>query len=242
MKRSLLLVFVLIIFLAGNSQAQNKKQGKKIVFIGVVVDSLNSPIANANFYVDGEKTKTVSNEQGQFRHRLKPSVKSIGVFALFNGYVEVEYQGEKTLTFVLPTNESSLEQDPHNIPLKPKDDLVDVGYELAHKKNLTSSVGQVKKDALKDARQYSNIYDMIRGQVPGVSVSGTSIKIRGTSTVNGSTAPLIIVDGVPMETISHIPPNDVKSISILKGPATAIYGSRGANGVVVITLKTGNDK
>jgi len=230
------------LFIVGESIAQNRKKNKKVILKGFVIDSLNFPIANATFYVDGEKVNTISDDQGRFRLRLKPSVKLIGVFALFNGYAELEYQGEKEVTFVLSTQDLSLQQDPLNQPQKPNDDIINVGYGLAHKKNLTSSVGEVKQDALNDARQYSNIYDMIRGQVPGVSVSGTTIKIRGTSTVNGSSSPLIIVDGSPMETVSHIPPNDVKSISVLKGPSTAIYGSRGANGVIVITLKTGGDK
>jgi len=241
MKRSFIALIVLSVLITSSTYAQNKKSRKKIVLQGLVLDSLDIPIANADFYVDGKKVNTISDEQGRFRLRLKPTVKTIAVFALFNGYAELDYNGEKEVTFVLPSKDSFIAQDPLNKPQLENPELVNVGYVLANKKNLTSTVGQVKKEALENARQYSNIYDMIRGQVPGVSVSGTSIKIRGTSTVNGSTAPLIIVDGVPMATISHIPPNDVKSITVLKGPATAIYGSRGANGVLVITLRNGSD-
>ena len=78
---------------------------------------------------------------------------------------------------------------------------------------------------------------MIVGEVPGVIVSGTSIRIRGASSINASSEPLFIVDGAPTSSIGHISPRDVKSIDILKGSSAAIYGVRGANGVIVIKLK-----
>ena len=77
---------------------------------------------------------------------------------------------------------------------------------------------------------------MIRGKVPGVSVVGNSIVIRGVNSVNASSDPLLIVDGVTVSSIDNISPSMVKSISVLKGPDAAIYGSRGANGVLLITL------
>ena len=241
MKRSVILVLLLSIFIASSCYSQNNKKRKKIEFLGLVTDSLNSPISNADIYVDGKKIMATSNAEGRFRLKLKPKVKSVAVFKLMNGYAELEYQGEKEVIFVLSVD-NSVKQDPLNMSEKPTVDLVDVGYETAPKRNLTSGVGEIKKDVLENASKYSTIYDMIRGEIPGVAVYGNTIKIRGTSTVNGNSAPLLIVDGSPVESINNISPNIVKSISVLKGPSAAIYGSRGANGVVLIRLITASDR
>jgi TonB-dependent SusC/RagA subfamily outer membrane receptor len=88
---------------------------------------------------------------------------------------------------------------------------------------------------------YQDIYDMIRGRVAGVEVSGKSIKIRGTNSLNISTEPLFVVDGVITREIDDIAPETVKSIEVLKGPDASAYGIRGSNGVIVITRKTGKD-
>jgi TonB-dependent SusC/RagA subfamily outer membrane receptor len=88
---------------------------------------------------------------------------------------------------------------------------------------------------------YQDIYDMIRGRVAGVEVSGKSIKIRGTNSLNISTEPLFVVDGVITREIDDIAPETVKSIEVLKGPDASVYGARGSNGVIVITRKTGKD-
>ena len=88
---------------------------------------------------------------------------------------------------------------------------------------------------------YQDIYDMIRGRVAGVEVSGKSIKIRGTNSLNISTEPLFVVDGVIVKEIEDIDPETVKSIEVLKGPDASVYGARGSNGVIVITRKTGRD-
>ena len=88
---------------------------------------------------------------------------------------------------------------------------------------------------------YQDIYDMIRGRVAGVEVSGRSIKIRGTNSLNVSTEPLFVVDGVIVREIDDISPETVKSIEVLKGPDASVYGVRGSNGVIVITRKKGMD-
>jgi TonB-dependent SusC/RagA subfamily outer membrane receptor len=82
---------------------------------------------------------------------------------------------------------------------------------------------------------------MIRGEVPGVQVNGTSIMIRGATTINSGTEPLFVVDGVPVMTVDNIQPQMVKSIQVLKGSAASIYGSRGSNGVIIINLVKAGD-
>lgn len=108
------------------------------------------------------------------------------------------------------------------------------------KGKLTQAVSQVEIDE-KQVGGYSNIYDYIKGKVPGVSVIGSfpnvKIQIRGIGSLNLPTDPLFIVDGTEVSDIGYIHPNDVKSISVLKDSSSSIYGSRGANGVILITTK-----
>ena len=114
---------------------------------------------------------------------------------------------------------------------------VNIGYGIVRKDDLTQSVStvQVKENEMQG---YRDIYDYLEGRVAGVEVTTDKrIVIRGVNTVNGSTDPLILVDGQEWQDISSLNPNDIKSIDVLKGSATAIYGLRGANGVIIITTK-----
>ena len=101
----------------------------------------------------------------------------------------------------------------------------------------TNSIGRVD---MKNAETYTNIYDYLRGRVPGVEIVGTSIRIRGINTT-GNTDALIILDGMEVSDISDINPLDVKSVEVLKDAASTIYGMRGANGVVIIKTKGAGD-
>ena len=102
----------------------------------------------------------------------------------------------------------------------------------------TNSIGRVD---MKNAETYTDIYEYLRGKVPGVEIVGTSIRIRGINTT-GNTDALIILDGMEVSDISDVNPADVKSVEILKDAASTIYGMRGANGVVIIKTKSaGND-
>ena len=118
------------------------------------------------------------------------------------------------------------------------DEYVDVGYGKIKKSENTMSVAKLnaKKDVENSA--YSNIYEYLQGRVAGVEVNGNSIRIRGDRSIMASNEPLIIVDGMEMNDISDINPQMVSSIEVLKdGASTAIYGSRGANGVILIKLR-----
>ena len=115
------------------------------------------------------------------------------------------------------------------------DKAVEIGYGEEVQRNLSEPVAEV--DLPEKVTTYRDIYEMIRGKCPGVQVLGDRIVIRGVSTMNSGTDPLFILDGTPVSNISSINPNDVQSISVLKDSAAAIYGSRGANGVIVITTK-----
>ena len=120
----------------------------------------------------------------------------------------------------------------------PREDAeVNVGYGTVSKSGLTQSVStiQVKENEMQG---YKDIYEYLEGRVAGVEVTyDKRIIVRGVNTVNGSSDPLILVDGQEWQDISALNPNDIKSIDVLKGSATAIYGVRGANGVILITTK-----
>ena len=119
---------------------------------------------------------------------------------------------------------------------------VDVGYGTTDKDQLTYAVSQISSTE-NDAAVYSNMYDYLRGKVPGVYVgpenSMSSIVVRGIGTLNSSTVPLVLVDGVEVNDIDVVSPYDVYSVSVLKDASSSIYGVRGANGVILITTKGG---
>lgn len=114
---------------------------------------------------------------------------------------------------------------------------VDVGYGTVKKSELTTSVSTVKVND-NEIQTYSNMYDYLRGKVPGLMVTPDNrILIRGVNSINSSNDPLILVDGMEVSNLSSVNPNDVRSVNVLKDASTSIYGVRGANGVILITTK-----
>ncbi len=122
----------------------------------------------------------------------------------------------------------------------PENQELAVGYGYVRKNALTNSVAQMNNDD-NDFCHYSNIFELIKGRIPGVQVMGSGrepeVIIRGISSINATNAALYVVDGVVLNAISHISPCQVKGITVLKDSSASIYGSRGANGVVLIETK-----
>jgi TonB-dependent SusC/RagA subfamily outer membrane receptor len=131
-----------------------------------------------------------------------------------------------------------------NLKLKPgpKNREYAIGYGHVSSRDKLNAVANLSSNDI-DFSQYSNMYEAIRGRFAGVQVVGNEIIIRGVNSINGSSAALIVVDGVPSDgsILNSISPIQVKSISVLKDGSSAIYGSRGANGVVLIETKRGGD-
>ena len=118
-----------------------------------------------------------------------------------------------------------------------RDNTVNIGYGQADKRDVSYSIATVKPE---DKEFYTNIYEYLRGKVPGIQVRpDNTIVIRGVGTFMASTDPLVLVDGVEIGDISTINPHDVYSVDVLKDASTAIYGVKGANGVILITTKVG---
>ena len=118
-----------------------------------------------------------------------------------------------------------------------RDNQVNVGYGTADKDKVNYAVSSLKVSD-KETITYSNMYEYLRGRVPGVVIGpGNSITIRGINSINSSTEPLILVDGVEINDLSTVNPNDVYSVDVLKDASSSIYGVRGGNGVILITTK-----
>jgi len=234
MNFKIILLLALSLLVIEGSFAQTKRQ-KKITISGYVTDGNDKPLSGVTIIVDGVTLNKSTNSKGFYNIKVKPDIKSLMVYTLYNGGLEVEFKGKTKINFILEPNTSNEGK------YIPKDQLVDLGYGNALKSNLASSYGVID-GGQSDDFTYKNIFDMIQGQVPGVVVSGSSITIRGTNSINSGTQPLFVVDGSTTDAIDYINPRDVKSISIIKGSATAIYGVRGANGVILITTKSGSIK
>lgn len=206
--------------------AQQKVTGK-------VKDSSGEPVIGASVVVKGNNTMgTITDFDGNFM--LDVPAKSVLVIS-YIGYVtqEVPTAGKNSLEIVLKEDTKTL------------DEVVVIGYGTQRKGDVTSSVASVKADnfvkgAVKDVGQ------LIQGKVAGLAITnpngdptdGTQIRLRGTNTIGGAnTAPLVLIDGIPGE-LGTVAPEDVESVDVLKdGSAAAIYGTRGTNGVILITTK-----
>ena len=117
----------------------------------------------------------------------------------------------------------------------PEEGDVNLGYQKVRRRDSTGSTGTLKVER---ASGYTDIYEYLRGRGAGVEVNGTSIRNRGERSILGNNEPLILVDGMVTDDISHISPEEVDRIDVLKdASSTAIYGSRGANGVILITTR-----
>lgn len=208
----------------------NKQQNKKLI-TGTVSDNNGEPVIGANVIEKGTTNGVITDIDGNFS--LNVEDKTI-LQVSYIGYItqEISVGNQSTLTIKLQEDAQAL------------DEIVIVGYGTQRKGELTSSVSSIKKEsfvqgAVQDAAQ------LIQGKVAGLSVilpdgnptSTTQIMLRGAGTLTSSTAPLVIIDGVPGD-LSTVAPEDIESVDVLKdGSAAAIYGTRGNNGVIFITTK-----
>lgn len=213
-------------------QQKTQTSGKKVKVRGVIKDETGEPIIGATVRVKGQSEGTVSDFDGNFTLDVTD-----------DNTLQISYIGYQTQEFAVGKQHHFsivLEEDK-----KILNEVVVIGYGTQKKGDITSSVGSVKSEdftagAINDAGQ------QIQGKIAGLSVTnpsgnpvgGTEISLRGNTTILGaSTNPLILIDGVPGD-FNTVAPEDIESIDVLKdGSAAAIYGSRGTNGVVLITTK-----
>lgn len=208
-------------------------QQKARTINGIITDEKGEAIIGANVSVKGTTNGTITDVDGNFS-LANISDNDIIVIS-YIGYTPQEIRaGKQTSLKVI------LKEDTQAI-----DEVVVVGFGTQKKVNLTGSIGTVKADEVLKSRPVTNVQELLAGSVPGMVVtkgsgaagSGASINIRGISTIGDSSGVLVLIDGIPGN-IYTLNPNDIESVSILKDAASAaIYGSRAANGVILVTTK-----
>lgn len=203
---------------------------------GVVVDASGVPLIGVNVLEKGTTNGTITDFDGKFT--LNVSSPNAKLVISYIGYVSQEVLAPKNgeLKVVLKEDTETLEE------------VVVVGYGTQKKANLSGSVSSVDSEQLQN-RPIQNVSSGLQGLMPGVTITGTNgapgmdsgnIRVRGTGTLN-SASPYILIDGVESEAMGDLDPNDIASISVLKDAASAaIYGSKAANGVILITTKRGS--
>ena len=227
----------IVISLLSVTVLSGQKNNKKITVTGSVSDNMQKPMAGAMIFVDGNNTNVTTNNSGQFKLKVRPDADSITVVTFTSGMVTLPLKGKTRVDFVLKGSALSAQKSKEN-PADEKE--VNIGYGNVKQRDLITPVSTVDGRTNKYAN-YKSIYEILKG-LPGVSVRGTTIQIQGQSSIMSGTEPIFVVDGMVVESIEGIAPYQVRNISILKGSSASIYGSRGANGVILITLIDGTEK
>lgn len=221
---------------AAKEETKGSATGKKNV-TGLVLDQAGEPMIGATVMVQGTKTGASTDLDGKFS---LANVKNGSV-------VKITYVGYKPFTFKIGQAADytcQLEEESQKL-----DDLVVIGYGVAKKRDVSTAISQIKSEDLAN-RPNADFRQSMAGKMPGVNVMQTSgnpegdnlmVRVRGVGSITAGNEPLYIVDGVPMENgLNSLNPNDIESLEVLKdASAAAIYGSRGSNGVVLITTKKG---
>ena len=238
MNRKGLLAVIMMLCLAFPALAQN------ITVQGIVTDSEGEPLPGASVKVQGTAIGVSTDFDGAYRLEVSPKATLVVNYVGFNPQT-VEVNGRTTINIVLQESDVLLNE------------VVAIGYGTVKKSDATGSVAVVKPDEIK-AGLSTTTQDLLVGASPGVVVTtdggnprgGAAIRIRGGSSLNASNEPLVVIDGVPsystdisvngLNAMQMISPDNIESISILRdASATAIYGSRASNGVILITTKKG---
>lgn len=203
---------------------------------GIVTDQKGEPMPGVSVVVTGTTTGTVTNDDGEFSLRIPPDVEKLQFSFVGFKTQEVEIGTKSIFNVVLQEEAVGL------------DEVIVVGYGTQKKSDITGTVASLSQDRLEMVPNIS-IAQALQGSVPGLVIQNTSagaepslqIMVRGRNSIGANNSPLVVVDGIPYGgKLSDINPNDVESIEILKdASAAAIYGSRGANGVILVTTKNG---
>ncbi len=230
LKKFRMALMTLCLFFAGTISAQTIK--------GNVADNIGEPIIGATILEQGTTGNgTVTDIDGNFSLSLKGNSKKIVVSYVGMKTQTIDVAGKSSVNVVLEDEATSL------------NDVVVIGYGTVKKKDLTGSVATVNSEVLQ-AVPVANASEALTGKMAGVQVTTTEgspdaevkIRVRGGGSITQTNDPLYIVDGFPVDGISDIPANDIEDITVLKdASSTAIYGSRGANGVILVTTKSGKE-
>lgn len=227
-KRGYLTLLALLIAITSFAQ--------EITVNGTVLDETDTPLIGATIQIKNTQKGVITDFDGKF------SIKANNNATLVVSYIgyqnqEIKLKGQKNLNLKLIPDNAML------------DEVVVVGYGSMKKSDLTGSVSSVAAKSIEGFKTGS-VVEALGGQIAGVQItqsdgtpgSGFDIKIRGVGTVNGDSSPLYIVDGFEVSDIDYLPNSDIESVEVLKdASASAIYGARAANGVVLVTTKSGKE-
>lgn len=228
-------IFLLTLFTSGQVYAQ-----KGLTVKGIVIDAeTKAPLPGVNIVelstISGSVNGTISNYDGTYELQLTTDNATLLMTYIGFADQEVAVNGRSTI-------DVSMEVDSETL-----DEVVVIGYSEQKKSDVTGSVGSVEAESITE-RNFTNPVEAIQGNVAGVQISsstgrigdGFDITIRGKNSMSSDADPLYVVDGVPTDGIDFLNPQDIARIDILKdASSTAIYGSRGSNGVIIVTTKSG---
>ena len=228
LKKRILHVFVLFLFIPGMLLAQETKS-----ITGIVTDINGNAVSSASVKVKGAKGGTATNSSGTFNIKVKEGDVLV-ISAVSFVTKEVIVTAGDTYTVSLEATSTTL------------NDVVVVGYGKGSKRTLASSISSIRSEDL-NRGAISDVGQLLQGKVPGLNITASgdpnkpaAVILRGASTLNSSQGVFYVIDGVPGADIATVAPDDIATIDILKdAAATAIYGNRAANGVIIITTKKG---
>lgn len=226
--RKIILLFI-VVSLGSGVFAQDK------TLVGKVTTFDSIPLVGVDVFVKSTRLAYKTDSLGRFQVFCDPEDKiEISANGFYSQKVKVE-KGVRLMYINL-----KLKKGDDNIDLASR--YVNVGYGYVDAKSLLNSVSTLNKNDI-DFSVYTSMFDLIQGQFPGVTVEGNSIVVRGNKTIYGteSNAALLVVDGIIVSTqdFALLSPSDVQSIDVLKDGSSSVYGSRGANGVVLVETKKG---
>lgn len=222
--------FLLILFALQTATLLAQERNIK----GTVVDENEEPVIGATVIAVGVNRSTITDLDGAFELKLPSSAKTLEVS--FIGYNKAKVQLNAKSFYKIQLSEALVQLD----------EVVAIGYGSAKKGNLTGSISKVEGQVLEN-RPVANLASALQGMLAGVEVRTTNgapgeeleIRVRGAASINADATPLYVLDGIPVDNLVGINPRDIESIEVLKdASSSAIYGSRGANGVILITTKT----
>ena len=228
--RSLLMTFAVFAM----SLVSIAAMAEPIAIVGKVIDANGEPLVGASVAEAGTSNGTITDLDGAFVLTVE---KNVTLLVSYVGYKDQEVRAHKDMVVMLREDTQVL------------DEVVAIGYGTQKKANLTGAVTTVDVSKTLESKTESDVAKALQGAVPGLTITNATgdldadptVVIRGIGTLsnNGTSSPLYVVDGVPVENLSYLNPNDIESISVLKdASSTAIYGTRAAFGVVLVTTKT----
>ena len=228
--RSLLMTFAVFAM----SLVSIAAMAEPITIVGKVVDANGEPLIGASVAEAGTSNGTITDMDGAFMLNVE---KNVTLHVSYVGYKDLEVRAHKDMVVMLREDTQVL------------DEVVAIGYGTQKKANLTGAVTTVDVSKTLESKSESDVTKALQGAVPGLTITNATgdldadptVVIRGIGTLSnsGTSTPLYVVDGVPMENLGYLNPNDIESISVLKdASSTAIYGTRAAFGVVLVTTKT----